>query len=71
MSYGSPEWASWVLEEEEAIKHIKAAYATYGSPHPVFDLLNCYSMVSYDAGIQSFDTSDVRAYSSLSFAMLI
>ncbi|CAE6376272.1 unnamed protein product [Rhizoctonia solani] len=26
MSYGSPEWQSWVLEEEESIKHIKAAY---------------------------------------------
>lgn len=26
MSYGSPEWSPWVLEEEEAIKHIKAAY---------------------------------------------
>ncbi|EIM87501.1 Aldo/keto reductase [Stereum hirsutum FP-91666 SS1] len=38
MSYGSPEWSPWVLEEEEAIKHIKAAY---------------------DAGIQSFDTSNV------------
>ncbi|KAF8624680.1 hypothetical protein AX17_007011 [Amanita inopinata Kibby_2008] len=26
MSYGSPEWQKWVLPEEEAIKHIKAAY---------------------------------------------
>lgn len=26
MSYGSPEWSPWVLEEEEAIKHIKTAY---------------------------------------------
>ncbi len=26
MSYGSPEWQSWVLPEEEAIKHIKFAY---------------------------------------------
>ncbi|CEL56887.1 hypothetical protein RSOLAG1IB_08165 [Rhizoctonia solani AG-1 IB] len=26
MSYGSPEWQGWVLEEEEGIKHIKAAY---------------------------------------------
>ncbi|TFK32502.1 NADP-dependent oxidoreductase domain-containing protein, partial [Crucibulum laeve] len=24
MSYGSPEWQSWILEEEESIKHIKA-----------------------------------------------
>jgi len=26
MSYGSPEWQSWVLPEEESMKHIKAAY---------------------------------------------
>ncbi|KAK7458084.1 hypothetical protein VKT23_009990 [Stygiomarasmius scandens] len=26
MTYGSPEWQSWVLPEEEGIKHIKAAY---------------------------------------------
>jgi predicted aldo/keto reductase-like oxidoreductase len=26
MTYGSPEWAGWVLGEEEAFKHIKAAY---------------------------------------------
>ncbi|KAI0035901.1 aryl-alcohol dehydrogenase [Vararia minispora EC-137] len=38
MSYGDPRWNSWVLSEDEAIKHIKAAY---------------------DAGIQTFDTSDV------------
>lgn len=25
MQYGSPEWQDWVLGEEEAIKHIKAA----------------------------------------------
>ena len=25
MSYGRKEWQSWVLEEEEGIKHIKAA----------------------------------------------
>lgn len=25
MSYGNKEWQSWVLEEEESIKHIKAA----------------------------------------------
>jgi hypothetical protein len=28
MSYGTPEWQGWVLEEEESIKHIKAAYVT-------------------------------------------
>ncbi|KAK7449709.1 hypothetical protein VKT23_013182 [Stygiomarasmius scandens] len=26
MSYGSPNWYSWLLSEEEGIKHIKAAY---------------------------------------------
>ncbi|KDN37650.1 hypothetical protein RSAG8_10055, partial [Rhizoctonia solani AG-8 WAC10335] len=26
MSYGSKDWGEWVLEEEEAIKHIKIAY---------------------------------------------
>ena len=25
MSYGSPDWQKWVLDEEEGIKHIKAA----------------------------------------------
>ena len=28
MQYGLKEWADWVLGEEEAIKHIKYAYAT-------------------------------------------
>ena len=26
MQYGSSQWQEWVLEEEEAIKHIKFAY---------------------------------------------
>lgn len=26
MTYGSNEWADWVLSEEESLKHIKAAY---------------------------------------------
>ncbi|RPD71323.1 Aldo/keto reductase [Lentinus tigrinus ALCF2SS1-7] len=40
MSYGSPEWQSWVLPEEEAIKHIKFAY-----DHGIqtFDTANVYS----------------------------
>ncbi|KAA1467715.1 Aldo/keto reductase [Dentipellis sp. KUC8613] len=38
MQYGDPKWQEWVLGEEEATKHIKAAY---------------------DAGIQTFDTSNV------------
>ncbi|KAL1947078.1 hypothetical protein VTO73DRAFT_14039 [Trametes versicolor] len=40
MSYGSPEWQSWVLPEQEAIKHIKFAYE-----HGIttFDTANSYS----------------------------
>jgi len=26
MSYGLPSWQGWILEEEESLKHIKAAY---------------------------------------------
>jgi hypothetical protein len=30
MSYGDPEWSgNWVLAEEEASKHIKAAYVLH------------------------------------------
>ncbi|KAI9066915.1 Aldo/keto reductase [Trametes sanguinea] len=40
MSYGDPKWAGWVLDEEEAIKHIKFAYE-----HGIttFDTANVYS----------------------------
>ncbi|KAF7333411.1 Aldo-ket-red domain-containing protein [Mycena venus] len=41
MSYGHPEWSgNWVLPEEEASKHIKAAYG-YGIN--TFDTANAYS----------------------------
>ncbi|KAJ7910939.1 Aldo/keto reductase [Mycena leptocephala] len=40
MSYGSKEWESWVLEEEEAIKHIKFAY---DAGIQTFDTANVYS----------------------------
>jgi len=40
MSYGSPEWQSWVLPEEEGIKHIKAAY---DAGINTFDTANAYS----------------------------
>ncbi|KAI0713889.1 Aldo/keto reductase [Earliella scabrosa] len=40
MSYGSPEWQSWVLPEEEAIKHIKFAYE---NGIQSFDTANVYS----------------------------
>lgn len=59
MSYGSPEWSPWVLEEEEAIKHIKAAYAIQPCHLQVSSFLNILTVFSYDAGIQSFDTSNV------------
>ncbi|CDO72523.1 hypothetical protein BN946_scf184983.g6 [Trametes cinnabarina] len=40
MSYGDSKWADWVLDEEEAIKHIKFAYE-----HGIttFDTANVYS----------------------------
>ncbi|KAK7682837.1 hypothetical protein QCA50_014221 [Cerrena zonata] len=41
MSYGSPEWANWVIgDEQEAFKHIKFAY-----DHGIqtFDTANMYS----------------------------
>ncbi|KAG8704979.1 hypothetical protein FRC11_009404 [Ceratobasidium sp. 423] len=40
MSYGSKEWAPWVLEEEEAIQHIKTAYE---AGIQTFDTANMYS----------------------------
>ncbi|GAB1523614.1 hypothetical protein RhiTH_006764 [Rhizoctonia solani] len=40
MSYGSPEWQGWVLNEEEGIKHIKAAYDL---GIQTFDTANVYS----------------------------
>ncbi|KAF8201004.1 aryl-alcohol dehydrogenase, partial [Pholiota molesta] len=40
MQYGSPEWQDWVLGEEEAIKHIKAAY---DAGIQSFDTANVYS----------------------------
>ncbi|KAF5346826.1 hypothetical protein D9756_010565 [Leucocoprinus leucothites] len=40
MSYGSSEWQPWVLNEEEGIQHIKAAYE-YGIN--TFDTANAYS----------------------------
>ncbi|KAH9890408.1 Aldo/keto reductase [Cubamyces lactineus] len=40
MSYGDPNWAGWVLSEEEGVKHIKFAYE-----HGIttFDTANVYS----------------------------
>ncbi|KAH8823028.1 Aldo/keto reductase [Flagelloscypha sp. PMI_526] len=40
MSYGSPEWESWVLGEQEGIEHIKFAYENGIN---TFDTANVYS----------------------------
>ncbi|KZP19038.1 Aldo keto reductase [Athelia psychrophila] len=40
MSYGTPDWQSWVLDEEESIKHVKAAY---DAGINTFDTANVYS----------------------------
>ncbi|KAJ7685294.1 NADP-dependent oxidoreductase domain-containing protein [Mycena polygramma] len=40
MSYGTPEWQSWVLGEEEGLKHIKVAY---DAGINTFDTANVYS----------------------------
>ncbi|CCO33888.1 Putative aryl-alcohol dehydrogenase C977.14c [Rhizoctonia solani AG-1 IB] len=40
MSYGSSEWAAWVLNKEDGIKHIKAAY---DAGIQTFDTANVYS----------------------------
>ena len=40
MSYGDPAWQGWVLKEEEALKHIKAAY---DAGINTFDTANMYS----------------------------
>ncbi|EJC97767.1 Aldo/keto reductase [Fomitiporia mediterranea MF3/22] len=40
MSYGTPEWQSWVLDEEEGLKQIKAAY---DDGIQTFDTANVYS----------------------------
>ena len=57
MSYGSPEWQGWVLEEEESIKHIKAAYVLPGFLFT--GTLTLVALRSYDAGINTFDTANV------------
>ncbi|KAF8988892.1 Aldo/keto reductase [Hymenopellis radicata] len=40
MSYGNPAWYSWLLSEEEGLKHIKAAY---DAGINTFDTANIYS----------------------------
>lgn len=40
MSYGTPKWQPWVLDEEESLEHIKAAY---DAGINTFDTANAYS----------------------------
>ena len=59
MTYGA-EWADWLLDEEEAIKHIKYAYVLlWGRELALAEIMAC----RYDAGIQTFDTAPVRRMS--------
>lgn len=60
----------WVLDEEEAIKHIKYAYVSPISLTMLTSLLQFTAsteslriILSYDAGIQTFDTANVRLFS--------
>ena len=58
MQYGNSRWQPWVLEEEEALKHIKFAYvaALWG----VCPSIMLISADSYDHGITTFDTESKR-----------
>ena len=60
MSYGDPCWAEWVLPEEEAIKHIKFAYAPMVL-HKFAPYLRLSAPHRYDHGIMTFDTANVSA----------
>ena len=57
MQYGSTDWASWVLPEEEAIMHIKFAYV----PQLYIDLcivINPLFCNSWEHGTTTFDTAN-------------
>lgn len=58
MSYGSPEWQSWVLGEEESIKQIKFAWVPDFSS-PVSAACANVAARRYDFGVQTFDTANV------------
>ncbi|KAJ3572987.1 hypothetical protein NP233_g2725 [Leucocoprinus birnbaumii] len=67
MSYGTPEWQGWVLDEAESLKHIKAAYVNTAylllAIHQTDNLSAlCTCLDRYDAGINTFDTAN--AYSN-------
>ena len=57
MQYGHKGWQEWVLEEDEAIKHIKFAYVLqlYVDLHFV---LNPLSSNRWEYGITTFDTAN-------------
>lgn len=57
MQYGNKGWQEWVLGEDEAVEHIKAAYVLVFHNNVVHTGLIIWS--SYEAGIQTFDTADV------------
>ncbi len=57
MQYGSTDWASWVLPEEEAIKHIKFAYVLQLYVNLYFVLSLLFSN-SWEHGITTFDTAN-------------
>jgi Aldo/keto reductase family len=46
MTYGSSKWQKWVLDEEESIKHIKAAYDAGINTFDTADVgtLHCFSL---------------------------
>jgi len=51
MSYGLPSWYGWILEEEESLKHIKAAY---DAGINAFDTANvCHCLFSYSKACQT------------------
>lgn len=71
MQYGSPMWQPWILEEETAIQHIKAAYVATNKPAFVKAGLTWALYCSYDLGIQTFDVSDVRNFDYARVPLLI
>ena len=63
MQYGTSDWQDWVLGEEEAIKHIKYACVLPFSLTISLTPTSIYVIHRYDAGIQTFDTANVRRLS--------
>lgn|SRR5258706_1387449 len=58
MSYGSPEWQPWVLDEIAGLEHIKAAYeAGINVRYPIAIYHDCLSF-----SLQTFDTADVYSH---------